>query len=120
MKAVELENSFSLSTRENMTLAAHYGYGILGGIIYSLMTKNKKSTVSGGMFFGLGIWAISYLGLMPSLGFRASGYSMTLPRNSLMIAAHVVWGSTLAYSENLFKSHGNQMLDAHRRAIRAE
>ena len=46
-----------------------------------------------GAAFGLGVWSVSYLGLMPALGVLSPATEHPGRRNALMIAAHLVWGS---------------------------
>ena len=46
-----------------------------------------------GAAFGLGVWSVSYLGLMPALGVLNPATEHPGRRNALMIAAHLVWGS---------------------------
>jgi uncharacterized membrane protein YagU involved in acid resistance len=41
------------------------------------------------------IWAASYLALLPLLGMSESGQREPVRRNLMMIAAHIVWGSTM-------------------------
>jgi hypothetical protein len=61
-----------------------------------------------GLTFGLGVWAVSYLGLMPALGLHESATEHLRRRNLLMIAAHAVWGTAPAGVSG--------MLDANRHA----
>jgi uncharacterized membrane protein YagU involved in acid resistance len=48
--------------------------------------------------YGLGVWALSYLGWIPAARILAPAYRHPVRRNLLMIAAHVVWGLTLSKS----------------------
>lgn len=86
------------------TLAAHFGYGAAMGAIYAPVEENIPSSVEGhiplsallqGMLFGVLVWAISYFALLPLLGISESGEREPAQRNLMMLAAHVVWGSTL-------------------------
>jgi uncharacterized membrane protein YagU involved in acid resistance len=78
------------------TLVSHFGYGASMGAVYSLLGKRRPlPTVVQGVLFGLVVWAGSYLALLPLLGMSESGQSEPVRRNLMMIAAHVVWGTTL-------------------------
>ncbi len=66
------------------------------GSLYCFLEKrpNFPAPVKG-MFFGLLVWLVSYLGLTPLLGFSESGQTESVRRNLMMIAAHSIWGSVL-------------------------
>jgi hypothetical protein len=42
------------------------------------------------------VWVVSYFGIMPGLRTLRPAHDRPGRRNALMIAAHLVWGSTLA------------------------
>ena len=50
------------------------------------------------MVYGLGVWAMSYLGWIPAVRILTPAHRHPLRRNLLMIAAHIVWGLTLSKS----------------------
>ena len=78
------------------TTVSHFGYGAAMGTLYSLLAKKVPlPAVVKGTLFGLLIWAVSYLGLLPLIGMSESGQREPVRRNLMMIAAHVVWGSTM-------------------------
>jgi uncharacterized membrane protein YagU involved in acid resistance len=78
---------------QNLTLAVHFGYGALTGAVFGLMApKNPAAAVGAGALFGLGVWAVSYLGWLPALGVRQPPKYDPPTRTRLMIASHVVWG----------------------------
>lgn len=79
-----------------ITGAAHFGYGAACGAIYAALAAPFRLVgVLSGVVFGLGVWSVSYLGLMPVLGLFPRADTQPRQRNLLMIAAHVVWGATL-------------------------
>ena len=80
--------------RQTTTLAAHFGYGAATGALYALVAP--RSGVLPGAAYGVLIWAVSYLGIMPGLRILRPAQEHPLRRNALMIAAHLVWGSTMA------------------------
>lgn len=95
----------------SLTLLAHFGFGGLTGALFALLPAVR----GGGVAYGLGVWALSYLGWIPAARILAPAYRHPLRRNLLMIAAHVVWGFTLSKSlkemedaaDDAFASHGN-------------
>lgn len=84
------------------TTLSHFGYGSLMGTLYRLLYRRPflgpyrylRASIQG-VFFGVGVWASSYLGLLPLLRMRAAGQREPGHRNLMMIAAHVVWGASM-------------------------
>ncbi|WP_184117432.1 hypothetical protein [Aminobacter sp. DSM 101952] len=74
------------------TMLAHFGFGALSGALYTLPAMMRL----GGAGYGLAVWAGSYLGWVPGLRILSPATRHPRERNLLMIAAHVVWGVTLA------------------------
>src|SRR5688572_29168635 len=78
------------------TLAAHFGYGAAAGAAYiPFAGKTSLPPAAEGALFGLAVWGGSYLGLMPATGLYKSDTDDAHARNTLMIAAHLVWGASL-------------------------
>jgi len=83
-----------------VALMAHMGYGAATGTLYPLFAKGVSfSAMLKGIVFGLGVWAVSYLGLLPALQMKTTAQQEPLQRNLLMIAAHIIWGATLGITE---------------------
>lgn len=80
--------------RQSTTMAAHFGYGAATGALYALVRRGGG--IVPGAAYGVLIWAVSYFGLMPGLRILRPAHDHPRHRNALMIAAHVVWGGTLA------------------------
>src|SRR5215216_78893 len=52
-----------------LSLLSHFSYGASAGMVYAaLAQKYTPSPLPGGITFGLGVWTISYLGLLPAMG----------------------------------------------------
>jgi uncharacterized membrane protein YagU involved in acid resistance len=84
------------SQRLGLTLAAHLGYGTTVGALYGPLAQRVSGPAAvKGMGYGLIVWAVSYLGLLPVLGLIRPATQHAARRNALMIAAHLVWGATL-------------------------
>ena len=78
-----------------VTLLNHFGYGTAAGAVYGLLARRLLPGALGGAVYGLGVWAGSYLGLLPATGLYPSAAEESARRNALMIAAHLVWGAAL-------------------------
>ncbi len=79
---------------QQLTLAGHVGYGAVCGAVFGLIApRNVPAAMAAGMVFGLGVWAGSYLGLLPAIGVRQSATEDPSARSGLMIAAHMTWGA---------------------------
>jgi len=89
------------------TLVSHFGYGAAMGVLYGVLGKKipLPSPVKG-VLFGLIVWAASYLGLLPLIGMLESGQRETGRRNRMMIAAHVIWGSTMGVVAEILAEKG--------------
>jgi uncharacterized membrane protein YagU involved in acid resistance len=94
-RAAGAEQQMNESERQAFTLLAHFGYGAGAGALYTTVARHYLPGVMGGVVYGLGVWAGSYLGLLPALGMHRSATQMPAERNALMLAAHVVWGAAL-------------------------
>jgi len=82
---------------EQATVVAHYGFGGAAGAIFPLVApQGLPGAVGAGALYGVGVWTGSYLGLLPALGVRHHPRHDSAARTAMMIAAHVVWGVTLA------------------------
>lgn len=81
--------------RYAFTLLSHFGYGTLAGAAYGGLARRYLPGMLGGVAFGLGVYAGSYLGWLPALDMHRPATQMPAQRNALMIAAHVIWGAAL-------------------------
>lgn len=80
--------------REAATLASHFGYGAAAGGFYATLTQHAPGHPAvKGAAFGLLVWALSYLGWLPVAGILPPATQHSARRNTLMIAAHLVWGA---------------------------
>lgn len=93
--SVGLAPQMDETDRQVATGVAHFGYGAAMGAIYGAVCPPENVNVGSGIGFGLGVWATSYLGLLPALDILPSATEQPPQRTQLMIAAHVVWGIAL-------------------------
>jgi uncharacterized membrane protein YagU involved in acid resistance len=91
-KRVELQDDLSEETKTALTFAGHFAYGTATGALYPVLFSNPNPV--NGALYGLGVWGVSYLGLLPAAGILGSAVHHPARRNALMIAAHLVWGAS--------------------------
>jgi hypothetical protein len=75
-------------------LLAHFGYGAAAGAAFAALSP--RPTLAMGAGSGLALWAAGYLGWVPALEMPHGAPEETTRRNSMMIAAHLVWGAATA------------------------
>jgi hypothetical protein len=96
LEAADLHDDLTEGQKQQATLANHYAYGTGAGGVYGLLAPHLPfGPAVNGIGYGLGVWAASYLGLLPAAGLYPPATEEHPGRNALMIAAHVVWGATL-------------------------
>ena len=84
--------------RLSLTLAAHFAYGSMVGALYVPAASGLRVPVPlKGSLFGLGVWGVSYMGWIPALRLLPSATEWSPRRNALMIVAHFIWGTTIAW-----------------------
>lgn len=100
MKVAEeagLEDDLDEQERLRLTLLAHFGMGSAAGALYEPLTSNLPlPALLRGAAYGLAVWGGNYLGLLPALGILTPATRHPPRRTALMIAAHLVWGMSLA------------------------
>jgi uncharacterized membrane protein YagU involved in acid resistance len=94
---LEVEDDLREEDQYALTVASHFAYGAATGAIYraGLELQRIEPSAASGVVYGLGVWTVSYLGLLPGLGILTPATEHPARRNALMIAAHVVWGAAL-------------------------
>jgi uncharacterized membrane protein YagU involved in acid resistance len=96
VEGVAETNEIDPSTRSAITWLAHFGYGGVAGAIYAATERRLPGGVAArGPLFGLLVWTVSYLGLLPGLRILTPATEHPQRRNALMVAAHLVWGWVL-------------------------
>jgi uncharacterized membrane protein YagU involved in acid resistance len=82
--------------RRAVTMASHFGYGAaVGSLFGAFAPRDPVRGAAAGAGFGLLVWTVSYLGVMPALDLHPPATKEPPGRNGLMIAAHLVWGAAL-------------------------
>lgn len=75
---------------------AHLGFGTLSGVIYAALPFRQRRARSAGAAFGAMVWAVSYAGWIPRLALMQPPSRDRPGRPTAMLAAHIVYGLTLA------------------------
>ncbi|MDQ3547439.1 MAG: DUF1440 domain-containing protein [Chloroflexota bacterium] len=76
--------------------ALHFAFGASAGMLYAgLLARVPLPAWLKGTAFGIVAWVGSYFGWLPSQQIHGQGDEQTWRRNALMLAAHLVWGTTL-------------------------
>lgn len=93
---VGIEDQIGEKELIGLTIASHFGYGAVFGVLYSLFEQGLPTHSSlKGALAGVGLWMGSYLGWLPAMGILTPATRHPWRRNLLMIVAHVIWGVTL-------------------------
>lgn len=79
-------------------LVGHLAYGAGAGIVYgAVRTVLPRQRPVAGSLYGIALWAVSYLGLMPAMGLYPFAANDSTTRQATMVVAHEAYGGTLAY-----------------------
>jgi uncharacterized membrane protein YagU involved in acid resistance len=78
----------------DLTVAAHFVYGAGCGALLAAANPRPGKTV--GAATGVAVWLASYMGWIPALNLLEPATQHPFRRNALMIAVHVVWGTSTA------------------------
>jgi len=96
-KQLGLSNRLDRAQLNSLTLANHWAYGSAAGAAYALLAPTPThSFVSKGLAWGVLVWGLSYLGLLPGFALLKPATHQSMPRNFLMIGVHLIWGLMLA------------------------
>ena len=97
VRAAGVEEAQKEPAATAVTAVAHFGYGAAVGALYGpVMGALPLPPVLKGSLFGLAVWAGSYYGWVPALGLLPPPTEWPARRHGLMVAAHLVWGITIA------------------------
>lgn len=102
---LDIKDELSPKEKVGITYLSHFAYGAVAALLYfPLVKKLKINRESHGIAYGLLVWGISYLALLPSLELYKPIKKEPMKRTLLMVAAHVVWGASLGLMEKIFKN----------------
>ena len=84
-----------------LTTVAHFAFGAAAGAVYGGIIGSRRTRMAGysaamsGIAYGLGVWAMAYGVVLPSLGLHRAATDDTKDRNEVLLASHIVWGAVL-------------------------
>jgi hypothetical protein len=87
----------SETTDRALALAAHLGYGAVGGAVFAPLVRRARGVPALGIAFALAVWAGSYFGWVPALGIMPPAHRDHPGRQPAMVLAHVVYGGVLGW-----------------------
>jgi hypothetical protein len=74
-----------------ITNVMHWGYGTSWGAVYGLAARNRRVIPLSGLAFGAGVWAMSYLQLVP-MGIYEPPWKYSPGQLALDLSYHLVYG----------------------------
>ena len=110
-REVGVHHDLNEPEQRGLTLAAHFGFGATMGAGYGLIEPHLPlPPLAKGIGYGLAVWAANYAGWMPAADVSGSAPQQSPRRNSLLIAAHVVFGSVLGLLADEMRRRGREPL----------
>lgn len=101
-------------------LAAHAGFGAASGVGYALVRPLLPKRVGiAGLLYGLALWVLAYVGVMPALRLYPWPGEDSRSRGAVMIAAHAVFGLALAETDRRLATAQNRHSARHDDAWKA-
>lgn len=88
-----------------LTWLNHFGYGAAAGALHAPVAALRIHPLVEGALYGTAVWGASYLGWLPKVGILPHPKHTPKKRSALMIAAHLVWGTTLAVVAQSASTH---------------
>lgn len=103
-KRLKIGKRMDKPQRVGAALVAHFGYGSNMGMIYAPLARRiPLPPALKGAIFGMLVWGGSYLGIAPAMKLADAAPKQPLQRNTMMIAAHLVWGTALGITEDMLE-----------------
>lgn len=95
-----VEGELGEDDKTHLAVISHFAYGAAMGTLYNASTEafDLEPNIARGVSYGLGVWCLSYLGLLPAAGLLTPATEHPARRNALMIASHIVWGAALGWA----------------------
>ncbi|MDP9380574.1 MAG: DUF1440 domain-containing protein [Chloroflexota bacterium] len=85
-------------TQDALSVIAHFGFGAVGGALFAVLHRRLRlpiPPVLHGAIYATGVWAVSYIGVVPALGIMPTPTRDRRDRHAVMLLVHWVYGATL-------------------------
>lgn len=90
------------------TYSSHFAFGAAAGALYTALVGQPQRNASWkGIGFGLGVWAVSYLGWLPALRILPLPDKTSKQHLASQILSHVIWGATLGALSGFWESRSS-------------
>ncbi|HEY3393685.1 MAG TPA: DUF6789 family protein [Lacipirellulaceae bacterium] len=94
LQKADLHDDVSERGKEQVSAAAHFGYGAGVGMIYAMADRFLPLPRGlRGPVYGMLVWAASYAGWLPAVKTLPPPQRRPAGRNVLLIVSHLVWGA---------------------------
>lgn len=87
-----------------LTIIAHFGYGATAGVIFGYLFK-EKSSIRYGLGWGVFLWLIMDLIVLPLLGWGVFGIAITPKIAVATLVLHLIYGGTLGWGMSRITSN---------------
>lgn len=96
-KTLGIRHFVSSEEETLLTGIMHWAFGMVGGACFGIASKasDRMPARSGGLVFGLLVWAVSYMGWVPALGILPMPWNERGKHGLMPLFAHVIYGATL-------------------------
>lgn len=82
--------------QKGIATGLHFAFGAAAGGAFGVIARRLPvPSVPLGMAYGAGIWGVSYMGWLPSMGLMPRADHDRRDRQAVMLVGHVVFGATL-------------------------
>ena len=96
LEATSIKEKRDGKPRHRLFWLSHLLYGACAGALYvPFAQRGSLAPVIQGGIYGIVIWALSYLGILPSLKLYPSPIRQSAQTQVEMVTAHIVWGTIL-------------------------
>jgi uncharacterized membrane protein YagU involved in acid resistance len=93
---LELSDKMTRDEQDAFNWVSHFGFGATTGGIYGLLAGDpSKHSIAKGIAFGMGVWATSYVGVLPALNIMREPENEPKHKIASEVVSHIVWGAAL-------------------------
>jgi hypothetical protein len=93
----------SSRSTQALAVAAHLGYGVAAGVVFSLLPRDLRRKLEVGTTYGGVVYVAGYEGWLPMLGIFPPAHRDRRGRVATMVTAHLVYGASLACGHRMIR-----------------